>query len=429
MILKMQTVMRQVPKNLEIEQYDGITEETKERMTEYLLSLHGIKESSKDDYLSKIKMLGRFLAKRGITRFEDANKIDIDLFLSRYKNENTLNLYIYVFKSFYKFLNLSEVVSHLKLYTIELEQITPSEILTPEEVIELANESGRRRELYKILILTLFESCARISEVLNLKVGDVVFSSVRDKEKQRKLIATLYFKRSKGNVSKQPVTLIMFASELKRYISNRGSQEWLFPSPYDKEEHIRIDAVEVALWNAGQRLGVKKRLNPHWLRHSGLSYFANNKNYNEQLLMWRAGWKNTSMAKRYIHSGAELEKQAYLQRMGYAIEPEKEDVKIVPKVCPHCNALNPYTNNNCDFCGMPLDLEEYKKEIEKRRNVESLYQNLQKVYTRKLTEQQKKELSHHTETIKQLVEMGRDDLATQFIEKLLESWVKAFLTS
>lgn len=78
----MQIVMRQVPKNLEIEQYDGITEEMKERMTEYQLSLHGIKESSKDDYLSKIKMLARFLAKRGITRFEDANKIDIDLFLS-----------------------------------------------------------------------------------------------------------------------------------------------------------------------------------------------------------------------------------------------------------------------------------------------------------------------------------------------------------
>jgi len=78
---------------------------------------------------------------------------------------------------------------------------------------------------------------------------------------------------------------------------------------------------------------------------------------------------------------------------------------------------------------MPLDLEEYKTEIEKRRSMESLYQNLQKIYIGKLTEEQKKELSHHTEVIKSLIEVGRDDLATQFIEKLLESWVKAFLTA
>lgn len=61
--MKVQTVMRQVPISLEIEQYDGITKEMKERMTEYLLSLYGIKESTKDDYLSKIKMLGKFRAR------------------------------------------------------------------------------------------------------------------------------------------------------------------------------------------------------------------------------------------------------------------------------------------------------------------------------------------------------------------------------
>jgi len=185
MILKMQTVMRQVPKTWIIEQYrkcNRITEEMKEKMTEYLLSLHGIKENSKNEYLSKIKNFGVFLFQRGITRFEDANKKDFDLYLSKYNSEYTLNLYIYVFKSFYKFLNLPEVTSVLKYYKIELEQITPSEILTPEEIIAIAQEAGKRREMSKVVILTLYESCARISELLGLKVGDVKFSSVRDKE-------------------------------------------------------------------------------------------------------------------------------------------------------------------------------------------------------------------------------------------------------
>jgi hypothetical protein len=32
-----------------------------------------------------------------------------------------------------------------------------------------------------------------------------------------------------------------------------------------------------------------------------------------------------------------------------------------------------------------------------------------------------------TETITKLMELGRDDLAEQYIEKLLESWVRVFL--
>ena len=314
-----------------------------------------------------------------------------------------------------------------------MEQITPSELLTVEEVIAIANEAAKRREMYKVVILTLYESCARISEVLNLKLGDVIFSSVRDKEGRRKLIATLYFKRSKGGVKKQPIVLVMFASELKRWVDNHplkgDKQAWLFPSPYNPTKPVTSESIEIVLWNAGKRLGIKKRLNPHWLRHSGLSFFANNKNYNEQLLMWRAGWKSTQMAKRYIHSGAELEAKAYLERMGYQVEPEKEDIKIIPKTCPHCNAINPYTNNNCDFCGMPLDLEEYKAEIERRRNLEALYRNLQKIYRGKLTKEQEAEIRSHAEAIKELVKIGREDLASDYIQKLLECWVKVFLTS
>lgn len=412
---------------------DGLNQEILDAMLDYLLTLYNISETSRVLYLTKLRVLGLSIMKKGGKSFTSIKKADMDRFLSAFPNKNTLNTYITTLKPFYNWLNKGEVVKHLKFCGGEIRPITPSELLTPEEVIKLANEAGRmRREEYKVAILTLFESCAKISECLSLKLGDVVFSSVLDKGGHRKLIATLYFSRSKGNVPKQPVTLVMFASELKRWVDNHPvgeSDSWLFPSPLDHSRPLSTDTIYYILYEAGGRLGIKKRLNPHFLRHSGLSFFANSKGYNEQLLMWRAGWKNTSMAKRYIHSGAGLEKRAYLQRMGYVIEEEKGDVKIVPKTCPHCNGINGATNRNCDFCGMPLDLEEYKAEIEKRRNMESLYSNLQKIYKGKLTREQKAELSKHTDIVKQLIEMGRDDLAAQFIEKLLESWVKVFLTA
>jgi len=408
---------------------DRLNQEMLDTMLDYLLTLR-VSESTKELYLQRLRMFGLWLIKNGMKSFTSVRKADINRFLSNHDKNNTKNGYITSLRPFYRdFLNKPDVVKDLGYYAEELEPITPSEVLTPEEVVTIAEKAGERREMYKVIILSLFESCARVNELLHLKKGDVQFHSVTDKEAHRKLIATLYFKRSKGNVPKQPVTLIMFASELKRYCDNHhgDSQSWLFPSPYDSNNPITKDTVQYVLWHAGERLGVKKRLYPHWLRHSGLSFFANSKNYNEQLLMWRAGWTNTAMARRYIHSGAELEEQAYLQRMGYQVE-EKEEKRILPKTCPHCQALNPYTNTNCDFCAMPLDLEEYKKEIEKKRKITELYQNLEGLSKGKLTEEQEAMIRARTETITKLLELGRDDLAEQYIEKLLESWVKTFLT-
>ena len=116
-----------------------------------------------------------------------------------------------------------------------------------------------------------------------------------------------------------------------------------------------------------------------------------------------------------------------MEKMGYVTE-EKKELRINSKTCPHCQANNPYTNSNCDLCGMPLRLDDYKIEIEKKRNVESLYQNLNKIYTGKLSAGQIAQLNNCTATIRQLTELGRDDLATQYIELLLTGWVKTFLT-
>jgi integrase len=106
----------------------------------------------------------------------------------------------------------------------------------------------------KVIILSLFESCARISELLELKIGDVLFSSVVNKEDgNRKLTAILHFKRSKGNVKKQPVLLTMFASEMKRWVENHplksNGQSYLFPSTRNSHKPIDCERVAIALWN------------------------------------------------------------------------------------------------------------------------------------------------------------------------------------
>jgi site-specific recombinase XerD len=375
----------------------------------YEQTLHRASAKSKLVYLERLKRFGVFVGKP----YEEVSRQDIDRFLSSITSDNQYNNFVVTFKRFFSWLGKGEIVKDLKMRNVDL-TIPASELLTHEEVIELANKTGN--PMYKALILTLYESCARVSEVLALKIGDVTFSSVRDKENRPHVISTLNFPKAKGKISKPPVSISMFALELKQWIESHpykeNPQAYIFYSPKFSplaDKPLTGDMVNFILRQARRLTNIRKRVNPHWLRHSGLSFLSNELNYNEQLLMWRAGWKNTVMAKRYIHSGAEIQNGEYLKRLGLKVEEREKAEIIKPKPCPHCNQLNPYTNINCNFCGMPLDLEQYKKEMEAR----------QRAYMTKLTEAQRLEIAKHVEFVKQLPE----GLAEDYLSKLLETWM------
>ena len=53
---------------------------------------------------------------------------------------------------------------------------------------------------------------------------------------------------------------------------------------------------------------------------------------------------------------------------------------------------------------------------------------MSKIYDRKLTDRQVAQLNNCTDTTKRLIELGREDLAEEYIQLLLETWVKMFLT-
>ena len=351
-----------------------LTSEMRQTLKQWHQSLHNIKVRTQLGYLGIVKKFGEYLSEHGKERYEDAEKKDVDSYLSTVKKESTHNNVLIVIKRFHNDIEKPEVVKHLKAKSKDLRPIPPSQLLTPDEVVELASATGDQE--YKTAILTLYECAARVEvEVLKLRLGDVVFSSVRDKDENHLLIATTHFGNSKGDLKKEPVTLSMFASELKAWVENHpfkgDEQAWLFPSKRNPKKPMSYMTIWSILRKAKKRTGINKKVNPHWLRHSSLSYCANELNYNEQLLMWRAGWKNTGMAKRYIHSGGDLERKAYLERQGYVVEEKKREIPKA-KPCPHCNHLNPYTNNACDLCGMPLDVEKYKKVLESRRHPEDI---------------------------------------------------------
>ena len=50
-----------------------MTPKMREKLEDYVLSLHGIRETSKEAYFSQMKTFGHFLVNRGIEGFQDAS--------------------------------------------------------------------------------------------------------------------------------------------------------------------------------------------------------------------------------------------------------------------------------------------------------------------------------------------------------------------
>jgi hypothetical protein len=112
----------------------------KEQVNDYLMSLHDNGDDTKHNYAIYFGTFIDFLEKNGIKHFQDASKTDLGKFLSTKRKQGTKNLYIFIIKNFYKnYLEKPELVKHLH-QKATMEEITPSELLTPDEVMLLAAE-------------------------------------------------------------------------------------------------------------------------------------------------------------------------------------------------------------------------------------------------------------------------------------------------
>ena len=198
---------------------DDLWPEIARRFYAYVLS-KGLANNSIWTYLVSLKSYFSFLKARGL----DPYNVDIDLInefiaLHRNKHNNSVTL-----KVFYKMLSrrnkrLKELYHEISIYR---RKTTLPEVLSREEVFKLIN-NAINFEL-KVLIALLYETGARISEILGLRVKDIVFNDVG---------AKVIIRRSKSEPRTVPV--IMFAKLLANYIESRNlhNEDLLFDKEYN----------------------------------------------------------------------------------------------------------------------------------------------------------------------------------------------------
>ena len=133
-------------------------------------------------------------------------------------------------------------------------------ILTPEEIKKLIESTNNIK--HKLILKLLYGCGLRVSEIINIKKGDVNFNE--------DLIHIILSKNKKDRFVKIPESVL---EELKSYYSLLN-EEILFPS--NRGGKLTTATIQAIIKNTTKKAGIKKRVYPHLLRHSFATHLLEN---------------------------------------------------------------------------------------------------------------------------------------------------------
>ena len=128
-------------------------------------------------------------------------------------------------------------------------------VLSPQEVEAFFNHVHGLQN--RVVLLTCYGSGLRVSEAVSLKTSDV--------DPERMLLRVEQGKGAKDRYTMLSPTLLSILRAYFRIVAPGGP--WLFPSPWNHQNHVTAGTIQAACHQAWQRSGLTKRVSPHVLRH------------------------------------------------------------------------------------------------------------------------------------------------------------------
>ena len=309
---------------------DGIS---KARIWKYLMSLRIIAE----------------MHDKSFEEWNDDDLIDVlaQLQSRNYKNE-TIKEYRKALKKFFKWLK-GEDWKGLKVLKGDKKEDRKPDVLSEEEILKMIEVVEHPRD--KAIIAVGYEAGLRIGELASLKIKDVKWNANGAKIKVH------------GKTGERLVPIIMAAPYLRRWLEQHPERDnpdayvivgigtRTFGKPLEYQMYRKI------IKDAALKAGIKKRVNPHILRHSRATVLANHLTEAQMNVFF--GWVQGSDVPRiYVHlSGRDIDKA--INRV-YGIEEEEEEKEKLakPLKCPRCGYLNAPTDRFCGRCALILDEKE-----------------------------------------------------------------------
>ncbi len=168
--------------------------------------------------------------------------------------------------------------------------------LSREEETRLITHAYRMKGERGLLIKTLFQTGARVSEFVNLKVEDVFF------EEQMILIA-----KAKGGKSRYIPILPELAQELRTHLGQR-TMGYLFET--NRATCCSPRRIQQILKETAEQAEITKRVYPHLLRHSVATTLLERGMPIEQIQKF-LGHSKLETTQLYAESSTEMMRESY----------------------------------------------------------------------------------------------------------------------
>ena len=336
-----------------VEESDTIHPDNADLLREYRRDkeLNGMSAATQQRNLSYLKIIAEHL---GETCFEDMDADDVkdlvEWVQDRGLAEATEDTYKKAIRSFWTWLRDNDdpdEISWLTISTGSSNDTLPQDLLTEEDIEKQIDAAKNPRD--KAFIAVLYETGARIGEIIDLTVGDV-----EDRQHGKKVTID-------GKTGARQLPLVESVPHLNMWLNAHPNPEkdaplWCKIQQGGPDDQLTYNYIrQKVLEKNMERAGIDKPSNPHHYRHSRASYLANEMT-EAQLCEWFGWVQGSDVPARYVHlSGRDID-NAYDQMHGlYEPDEDEEEPNIVE--CPRCEELNSPDAAFCMRCGQALDID------------------------------------------------------------------------
>jgi site-specific recombinase XerD/predicted small metal-binding protein len=338
-----------------IEASDEISDPNKKLILDYKRDqvLNGLAEASLLKNVTRLKIVAEHVEKP----FDEMDKGEVKQIIawlhSRDYTDETVDTYKNVIKVFWKWLKNSKngdappETEWIELSNSGGKRKLPKDLLSKEDIQLQVEAAKNPRD--KALISLLYETGARIGEIIDLIVGDI-----EDRQHGKKVVID-------GKTGPRRLPLVESVPHINNWLAKHPNPEkdnplWCKIQQGNPDDQLGYRYIrEKILKKNMERAGLEKPSNPHHYRHSRASYLANELK-EAQLCEWFGWVQGSDVPARYVHlSGRDID-NAYDEMHGLYEPEDKEDTPDVVE-CPRCQELNEPTAAFCMRCGFAIDQE------------------------------------------------------------------------
>lgn len=254
-----------------------------------------------------------------------------------------------VTKKMNKNIDLETLNRSLPKIKIEVPTKTPAEMITEDDLKTLINTCRTDRD--RALIMTLYESGARPSEILNLRWNRI------KRDEHGMMLSVHDYKNNRERFSR----LVMATPYLQVLLDSNSQLEnsnW-FVFPYrrgNKFKPLTPYGLRYLLKRLAKKAGLDKNIYPYLLRHSRVSALVTEGFPESALKLMCWGSLRSNQLSNYAHLQDERVVDQAIQNHYGMKNPSKEQKKnyISSLQCGVCQSINKLGSQYCATCGTPL---------------------------------------------------------------------------